>query len=342
MPNSKREKKVSLIGAGSWGTALSILLYEKGCEVYLWDIFQENLKEIEKYSENKRYLPGVKLPKKINIVYEIEEVVERGDYLIFAVPSHGLRDTLKLIKEIDTNKKIISVIKGIESKTFLRPSQIIEEEQPQFKDRVVVLSGPSHAEEVSRRVPTSVVVSAFKIEDAKEIQNLFISSYFRVYTSNDLIGVELGGALKNIVAIAVGICDGLALGDNTKAALMTRGLAEITRLGTSLGANPHTFAGLSGMGDLIVTCLSKYSRNRQLGELIGKGISLKDALAQMTMVAEGVLTTKSVYHLAKKRKVEVPICEQVYQVLYHKKDPRDTVSELMLRVPKSELEPKFM
>ncbi|MBU0600105.1 NAD(P)H-dependent glycerol-3-phosphate dehydrogenase [bacterium] len=333
-----QKAKISLIGAGSWGTALSILLYQNGHQVRLWDFLKDHLAKIKEELENKRCLPGVPLPKDISFTFDLNQAIEEGEYIIFAIPSHFLRDTLRKIKSCREDKKIISVIKGIENDTFLRPSQIIEEVLPQFKEKVVVFSGPSHAEEVSRNIPTSVVVSSSKTEDAEEIQRLFISPYFRVYTSKDLVGVELGGALKNVIAIAVGICDGLGLGDNTKAALITRGLAEITRLGVALGANAHTFAGLSGMGDLIVTCLSKHSRNRLFGELIGKGNSLEEALSKMTMVAEGVKTAKSVYELAFQTKIELPICEQVFYILYQGKDPKTTVRELMLRDPKAELE----
>lgn len=343
MSTVKSEKvRVSLIGAGSWGTTLSILLYQNGHKVTLWDFYKEHIATIKEELENKRYLPGISIPGDICLTQDINKAIEDAEYIIFAVPSHVLRDTVKLIRNSSKDKKVISVIKGIENNSFLRPSQIIEEILPQFKEKVVVLSGPSHAEEVSKNIPTSVVVSACKIGDAEEVQRLFMSPYFRVYTSKDLVGVELGGALKNIIAIAVGICDGLGLGDNTKAALMTRGLAEISRLGVALGANPHTFAGLSGMGDLIVTCLSKHSRNRYFGELIGKGCSLNEALAKMTMVAEGVRTTKSIYNLASGIKVEIPICEQVFYVLYDGKDPKRTVKELMQRDPKTELEPDFM
>ncbi|MDI6786299.1 MAG: NAD(P)H-dependent glycerol-3-phosphate dehydrogenase [bacterium] len=337
-----KKARITLIGAGSWGTTLCILLHKNGHKVILWDFFKEHLAKIREELENKKYLPNISIPQGISFVSDINEAVKDAEYIVFAIPSHVLRDTASLIKSINKDKKIISVIKGIENNSFLRPSQIIEEVLPQFKKKVVVLTGPSHAEEVSKNIPTSVVVSAYKIEDAKEVQKLFISPCFRVYTSQDLIGVELGGALKNIIAIAVGICDGLGLGDNTKAALMTRGLAEISRLGVTLNANPHTFAGLSGMGDLIVTCISKHSRNRFFGELIGKGYSLNKALSKMTMVAEGVRTTESIYNLASEIRVEVPICEQVYNILYEGKNPKIAVKELMQRNPKIELEPNFM
>ena len=271
---------------------------------------------------------------------DFKEGLKNAGLIVVVVPSQFFRGTVKKINEVikSNNILIVSATKGIENDTLCRMSEILLEEIPGIKNRLVVLSGPSHAEEVSREVPTAVVCSAFKKEVSCKIQDIFKTSYFRIYTNSDIIGVECGGSLKNIIAIATGILDGIGLGDNAKAALMTRGLAEMSRLGEKLGARKSTFAGLSGMGDLIVTCMSKFSRNRAVGELLGKGKTLKKIMQNMDMVAEGIPTTKSVYVLSKKLKVDMPIVNEVYAILFKDKSAKTAVINLMSRSVKSEEE----
>lgn len=278
-------------------------------------------------------MPGVRIPDEVEITSELEQVVENAEIIVIAVPSHVVRSLTERMRSFSLQDKlVVSVAKGLENETLKRLSEVILENLPQLNSaQIVILSGPSHAEEVSRGVPTTVVAASESLESAKKIQRIFTTSTFRVYTNIDVIGVELGGSLKNIIAIAAGISDGVGYGDNTKAALMTRGLVEITRLGVAMGANPMTFAGLSGMGDLIVTCMSRYSRNRYVGEQIGRGRKLSEVLSEMVMVAEGVRTTKSAMALAEKYHVEMPITQQVYEVLFGNKDPQVAMSELMSR-----------
>ena len=325
--------KIGILGAGGWGTALSILLSSNGHKVTLWE-FQPNVAHVLATKRvNESLLPGVRIPDEVEITSELGQVVENAEIIVIAVPSHVVRSLTERMRSFSLQDKlVVSVAKGLENETLKRLSEVILENLPQLNSaQIVILSGPSHAEEVSRGVPTTVVAASESLESAKKIQRIFTTSTFRVYTNIDVIGVELGGSLKNIIAIAAGISDGVGYGDNTKAALMTRGLVEITRLGVAMGANPMTFAGLSGMGDLIVTCMSRYSRNRYVGEQIGRGRKLSEVLSEMVMVAEGVRTTKSAVALAEKYHVEMPITQQVYEVLFGNKDPQVAMSELMSR-----------
>ncbi len=330
--------KISVLGAGSWGTALAILLSSKYDDVILWEFRPDVAAELAETRENKLMLPGVPIPEKIKITSDFEESAVGRDVLVLAVPSHIMRQAAERLRDVNFGKAIlVSVAKGIENETLLRMSQVIRQVLPDLPPtQMAVLSGPSHAEEVARKIPTTVVSASEDLKTAQEVQRIFMTPNFRVYASEDLIGVELGGSLKNIIAIGAGISDGVGYGDNTKAALMTRGLVEITRLGTAMGADPMTFAGLSGMGDLIVTCMSRHSRNRYLGEQIGKGKTLQQVLDEMVMVAEGVRTTRSAHDLAQKYGVEMPITEQVYKVLFEDKPPREAVMELMGRGAKVE------
>jgi glycerol-3-phosphate dehydrogenase (NAD(P)+) len=329
-------KTIGVLGAGSWGSTLAILLAKKGHKVSLWEYMEEQAKRLAKERENRQFLPGVPIPKEIVILSDLKEIVKEKDILLIVVPSQALRSVIEKLVEIEISPRtvLVSATKGLEVETHLRMSQIIQAYFP--KNKVVVLSGPSHAEEVSREISTAIVASAPTVKLAQEIQEIFTTPYFRIYTNPDTVGIELGGALKNIIAIASGICDGLGLGDNSKAALMTRGMAEIARLGVAMGGKEKTFAGLSGMGDLIATCVSKHSRNRGLGEKIAKGKTLKEAQKEIGMVTEGVPTTKGAYELAKEHKVEMPITEELYKVLFGGKDPRDAEFKLMTRRTKRE------
>lgn len=328
---------IGIVGAGSWGTAVGVLLSKKGYNVKIWDRKTELIDEINVSRENIRYLPGVLIPSGLTAVNRIEECVKDAKIIVIAIPSQAVRSVcLKMKDMVNENGIFVSLAKGIEIGTLKRMSEIIEEHFP--NNKVSVLSGPSHAEEVSRDIPTTVTVSCRDRETAEFIQDTFITPKFRVYTNPDVIGVEIGGAIKNIIALAAGISDGLGYGDNTKAALMTRGIAEIARVGTALGAEPLTFAGLSGIGDLIVTCTSMHSRNRRAGILIGKGKSVEEALNEINMVVEGVNTTKSAYELSKKLNVEMPITEELYRVLFEGKDAKYAVSDLMLRDKRHEIE----
>jgi glycerol-3-phosphate dehydrogenase (NAD(P)+) len=326
--------RLSVIGAGSWGTALANLLHSNGNDVILWDRDSDQIRAIKTEHQNKKYLPEVFLPAGIDANTDLSQATQGRDGLIIAVPSHAVRDVMEQMNDVDARTRIISVAKGIENQTLLRVSEILNERFA--ADNIAVLAGPSHAEEVSRGVPTLVVSASKDMATAKWVQEIFMSSVFRVYTHSDVIGVEVGGALKNIIAIAAGIIDGVGAGDNTKAALITRALAEVTRLGTRLGADSLTFAGLSGMGDLIVTCMSKYSRNRYVGEQIGRGRKLEDVLSEMVMVAEGVKTTRAAYQLANRHQVEVPIITEAYRVLFENKNPKQAVFDLMTRAAKFE------
>ncbi len=328
-------KRIAVLGAGSWGTTLAILLGKKNLEVKLWEFNEENVKLLNEKRENLIYLPGVSIPQNIVISSSINEVVEKADIIVFVIPTHVFRDVAKKVKNFSAHTIFVSASKGIENKTFARMSEIIKDETG--SDRIVALSGPSHAEEVSREIPTAIVAASKNIFIAEEIQRLFSTHYFRVYTNTDIAGVEIGGSLKNIIAIASGIIDGLKLGDNTKAALITRGLSEIARFGIHFKANYSTFSGLSGLGDLVVTCTSKHSRNRLLGEKIGSGKTLNEALNEMIMVAEGVKTTISAYEIAKKNNIQMPITEEMFKVLYCNKQPASAVHSLMTREFKSEL-----
>lgn len=329
--------KVSIIGSGSFGTAIAILLGDKGYNVYTYDRNEDLIRAIAEKRENERYLKGMKLPDTVTAVTSLEEALNDTDLIVLAVPSHGIREVCEKIKAIDdTNKIVVNLSKGIENGTLLTMSQVIQQVLPNAN--VVVLSGPSHAEEVSRGIPTTVVVASKNKEVSEKVQDIFMTSNFRVYTNNDLIGVELGSTVKNVIALAAGIVDGIGYGDNTKAALMTRGIVEIGRLGMALGANGFTFAGLSGIGDLIVTCTSMHSRNRRAGILIGQGKSMEEAVKEVNMVVEGISATKSTYDLSKKVNVDMPIVEALYNVLFEGKNPKEAVNELMLRDKAYEIE----
>ena len=328
---------VSVLGAGGWGTALAVLLSERENEVILWEFFDDYAKVLDEKRENIKFLKGVAIPKSIRIISDLKDALESSDYIVLAIPSHILRSLLEKIQKLDFKKKVfISVIKGIEQETLMTPTLVIKDVLG--KVSTAVLSGPSHAEEVGRKVPTTVVVASKDKKLAETIQNMFFTDYFRTYSRTDVTGVELGGCIKNVIAIAAGTLDGLKTGDNTKAALITRGLAEMRRLGVAMGGEEDTFFGLSGIGDLIVTCDSKHSRNRSVGEQLGQGKKIKEILDGMVMVAEGVKTTLSVYKLSKKYKVDMPICNEVYYALYEDKSPVKSVKDLMSRPAKSEKE----
>lgn len=330
--------KVSVLGAGGWGTALSILLHDNGAGVTLWAYKDEYAKELSETRENKNYLPGVIIPDDIKVTSDIYEAVEPAEIIVASIPSQYVREQLKAIADIDFEKKIfVNTAKGIETTTLSTMSEVVEGTLRKFdRKNYVVLSGPSHAEEVSRRMPTAVVVASTNEDNAERARKLFMNAYFRVYLNNDVKGVELGGSLKNVIALAAGMSDGAGFGDNTKAALMTRGMNEISRLGEILGAHHRTFSGLSGIGDLIVTCMSRYSRNRYVGEQVGAGRSLNEVLGEIKMVAEGVATTEATISLARKYDIEMPIVEQVNSVLFHGKDPQIAMRELMMRPWKKE------
>lgn len=328
---------VGFIGAGSWGTTLAIYLAEAGHDVLLWAHGDEQRRSLRRERVNTSYLPGFPFPEGIRIVETAAEAA-MASVVVLATPTQYIRATLASVDPALLREPlVVSVSKGIERGSLLRISQMLAETHGVPSERFVALSGPSHAEEVARKLPTTVVSASEGMEAAQVIQDLFSSDSLRVYTSEDLLGVELGGALKNVIAVCAGIIDGLGYGDNTKAALITRGLAEITRLGVSLGAHSQTFSGLSGLGDLIVTCWSRFSRNRFVGEQIGRGRTLAEVMAEMTMVAEGVTTTESAFQLAEKVGVEMPITHQVYQILFEGKDAREATRDLMRREMKHEI-----
>ncbi len=331
--------KTTVLGAGSWGIALSLVLDHNGHQVKLWEFRPDAAERLQKTRDAKEFLPGIMLPPPIEVINDFRVACADADILIIAVPSHVVRSVGERLNQIHFNNPpvLINVAKGIENETLMRMSEVLQQTIAWANPtNIVTLSGPSHAEEVSRKIPTAIVSASKNMAAAELVQQTFMNEFFRVYTNSDIVGVELGGALKNIIAIAAGICDGAGFGDNTKAALQPRGLVEIVRLGVAMGADPITFAGLSGMGDLIVTCMSRHSRNRYVGEQIGKGRKLDDILKEMVMVAEGVKTTKSAYALSKKYQVEMPITEQVYQILFEGKDAKVALKELMLRGPKEE------
>ena len=323
-------EKIAIIGAGSWGTALAKLLSNNGHEVTLWSIVKEEIEMFEKHHEHLDKLPGIKLPSAIKFTNDLEEAVKDKSIIVMAVPSKFVRSTATLLgKHINVNQVIVNVAKGIEAHTLMTLSEVIEDEL--VNNSVAVLSGPSHAEEVSKDIPTTCVVGARSKKVAEFVQDVFMNSTFRVYTSPDIRGIELGGAIKNVIALAAGISDGLGFGDNTKAALMTRGLTEISRLGIAMGACPQTFSGLSGVGDLIVTCTSMHSRNRRAGILIGKGYTLQEAIKEVKMVVEGAESAEAALELANKYNIEMPIIEQVNKVLFENKNAKEAVEELMER-----------
>lgn len=336
----QKQEKVAIVGAGSWGTALGMVLADNGHEVRLWGHKSEQINEINTQHTNKKYLPNITLQDSIIGYSSLEAALEGIEIMILAVPTKAIREVVGKINAFQKEPlTIVHVSKGIEPNTLLRISEMIEEEMlSELIHSIVVLSGPSHAEEVSLRQPTTVTVSSKRMEAAIRIQDLFINQNFRVYTNPDIIGVEIGGALKNIIALAAGISDGLGYGDNAKAALMTRGLAEISRLGTKMGASPLTFSGLTGIGDLIVTCTSVHSRNWRAGNLLGKGKNLQEVLDNMGMVVEGVRTTKAAWQLAQKYNVKMPITNALYDLLFNQADPKETVDALMARVKTHEME----
>ncbi len=332
--------RIAVLGAGSWGTTLALHLDSKGESVYLWDGSAEHLESLVNFRENRRYLPGIPIPEGIKITASIEDCLLEDDLLVMAVPSHAVREVCRKIALVTGKATVLNAAKGLEDGSLKRLSLVINEVLPESS--VCVLSGPSHAEEVSRKIPAAVVVSSEDMDLARAMQELFTTESFRVYTNSDLPGVELAGALKNVIAIACGISDGLGFGDNTKAALLTRGLVEISRLGVAMGAKLGTFSGLAGMGDLFTTCSSRHSRNRMCGELLARGRSAKEALDEIGQVVEGIKTCNSAHKLADVYGVDAPITDQVYQVVSMGKDPREAASDLMLRMPRGEQEDKFL
>ena len=331
----KKMAKVHVLGAGSWGTALSLLLHKNGHQVKLWSALTDEVKLLREKREHPSKRPGVHIPEEVEITDDLEICLRDPDVVVLAVPSPFTRSTAKQIAPlVNKGQIIVNVAKGVEEKTLMTLSEIISEEIPDAN--VCVLSGPSHAEEVGRGLPTTCVVSAQKRETAEYLQGIFMSPVFRVYTTPDILGVELGGSLKNVIALAAGTADGLGYGDNTKAALITRGIAEIARLGTKMGARMETFYGLSGIGDLIVTCASVHSRNRKAGYLMGKGYTMQQAMDEVKMVVEGVYSAKAAKSLAEKYNVEMPIIMEVNKVLFEDKPASDAVRDLMIRDKKVE------
>ncbi|MCX7823871.1 MAG: NAD(P)H-dependent glycerol-3-phosphate dehydrogenase [Syntrophobacterales bacterium] len=335
-----KDEIIGVVGAGSWGTSIAQLLAEKGYRVRLWVYEPELCEIIREKRENTYYLPGYRLNSNIESYTDIEQVVRGRQLIVMVVPSHVYRSVaLRMIPFMEDSVIVVSATKGIENETLLTMEGVWKDILPVNKRlRFSCIAGPSFAKEVIRKIPTAVTVASHEEEIARKVQRLFATDYFRVYTSEDVVGLELAGAIKNVIAIAAGMCDGMGFGHNTRAALITRGLAEMARLGVRLGAHPLTFSGLAGIGDLLLTCTGDLSRNRTVGYLIGQGKKLETILSEMRMVAEGVKTAKSVYFLAKKVGVEMPICEQVYLILYENQDPREAVKTLMTRALKHELE----
>lgn len=331
--------KISVIGSGGWGIALTILLHKNGHDLTIWSFDKKEAEELKKTRQNKTKLPNILLPEDIKVTDDLKEAVDDKDILILAVPSKAIRSVSKSLKNIiKDNQIVINVAKGLEEDTLETMTDIIEEELKDKNPKVAVLSGPSHAEEVGRGIPTTCVVSAHNKELTLYLQNIFMNPSFRVYTSPDMLGVEIGGALKNVIALAAGIADGLNYGDNTKAALITRGIKEIASLGVAMGGEQSTFYGLTGLGDLIVTCASMHSRNRRAGILLGQGKTLDEAIKEVNMVVEGVYSAKSALMAAKKYNVEIPIIEQVNAVLFENKNAAEAVNELMIRDKKLEIQ----
>jgi len=328
--------KICIIGSGSWGTAIAKLLFENGHEVNIWSRSEEEVKSINYFHELEKYLPGIIIPDGITATDSIEKALKDSEIVILAVPSIAIRECTKKISKYVTNQIIVNVAKGLESNTQKRLSEVMKEELPEGQ-RIAVLSGPSHAEEVARKLPTVVAVSSENEEAREIVSDVFMNEYFRVYSNSDLIGVEIGGAVKNVIALCAGISDGLGFGDNAKAGLITRGLAEIIRLGVAMGGKLESFYGLTGIGDLVVTCASKHSRNHRAGEYIGQGLPVDEAVKKVNMVVEGINAAKSVRELGKKYGVEMPITEQACKVLFEGLDARTAVLELMGRNKKKEV-----
>lgn len=332
--------KIAVVGAGSWGTAIADLLACKGFRTHLW-VFEKEVKDhIQQFHENKLYLPDHQLSPNLSASNDLADVVSHKHLIVIVVPSHVMRNvTRQMAGHLADGTIITSASKGIEQKTHLTMSGVIKENLPEIEaDRMTVISGPSFAKEVAQKIPTSVTVACRNPEVAARVQHVFATSYFRVYTSNDIVGVELGGSVKNVIAIASGMLDGLGMGLNTRAALITRGMTEVRRLGLHLGANPRTFTGLAGFGDLVLTCTGNLSRNYTVGVKLGKGKKLQQILAEMHMVAEGVKTAKSVYNFSRKLGVEMPICHEIYRILYEDLAPKEAVYRLMTRTLKQELD----
>ena len=328
-------KDIAVIGSGSWGTAISTLLSSNGHNITLWSWKKEESEELATHRENRMFLPGVKLNDNINFTSDIS-CVKGKDIIVLVTPSPAIRSTARAMREYaDENSIIVILSKGLEEGSMNPLSDVVEEEVPQ--SRVAIMSGPSHAEEVGKGIPTANVVASKDADAVAEVTDAFMNDVFRVYSSDDMLGVQLGGALKNVIALCAGIIDGMGFGDNTKAALMTRGIKEISRLGIKMGAKAETFYGLSGIGDLIVTCMSMHSRNRRAGILIGQGKSLEEALKEIHMVVEGVNCASSVYELSRKYDVEMPIISKAYSVLYNGESPRDAIIDLMCRDKKDEI-----
>ncbi|EUB33592.1 NAD(P)H-dependent glycerol-3-phosphate dehydrogenase [Fusobacterium sp. CM1] len=331
--------KISVIGSGGWGIALTILLHKNGHDLTIWSFDKKEAEELKKTRQNKTKLPNILLPEDVKVTDDLKKAVDDKDILILAVPSKAIRSVSKSLKNIiKDNQIVVNVAKGLEEDTLETMTDIIEEELKDKNPKVAVLSGPSHAEEVGRGIPTTCVVSAHNKELTLYLQNIFMNPSFRVYTSPDMLGVEIGGALKNVIALAAGIADGLNYGDNTKAALITRGIKEIASLGVAMGGEQSTFYGLTGLGDLIVTCASMHSRNRRAGILLGQGKTLDEAIKEVNMVVEGVYSAKSALMAAKKYNVEIPIIEQVNAVLFENKNAAEAVNELMIRDKKLEIQ----
>ena len=328
---------ICILGAGNWGTTLAVMLAGNGHRVKQWEFRQDAARRIAAERENKEFLPGIAIPPQVAITHDLSNALDNAAICVFALPSRALRDVCEQVKPLLQHDVLcLSVIKGLEQGTLLRMSQVIADVLGGAAAKLCVLSGPNIAWEIARGMPATTVVASENARDAELARSVLMNKAFRVYTSDDVIGLELGGALKNVIAIASGITDGLELGANTKGALLTRGLAEITRLGVKMRARPETFAGLSGMGDLVTTCFSGHSRNRSVGQQIGQGKKLGQVLSGMAMVAEGVGTTEAAWQLAQRHGVEMPITEQMYQVLFQAKDPRAAVGDLMTRNPKAE------
>ncbi|HEX6791154.1 MAG TPA: NAD(P)H-dependent glycerol-3-phosphate dehydrogenase [Candidatus Krumholzibacteria bacterium] len=330
--------RIAVLGAGSWGTTLAIVLAENGHDVVLWDHDAARAKKIAAMSENARYLPDVTIPAGVAVTATFADALDDAAMVVFAVPSHTVRATARAMAGSGraADAVVVTGTKGLEEGTHRRMSEILIEELRCAPERVVSLVGPSHAEEVSRHIATSIVAAGAGEKECRAVQEAFGRPYLRIYTNTDIVGVEIATALKNSIAIAAGILDGAGGGDNTKAALVTRGLTEIARLGAAMGARPETFSGLAGVGDLVVTCLSRHSRNRRVGEAIGRGERLDDALARLGMVAEGVRTTRAAVELGRERGVELPIIEMVHRVLFEGHDPREAIQMLMARPPRAE------
>lgn len=331
---------IGVVGAGSWGTALANLLAQKGHAVDLWVFEQEICREIEQTRENKVFLPSVQLSENLKPLNDLAQTVNGKALVLVVVPSHVMRQvTRQMAPHLGQEAIVVSASKGIENETQLTMSEVLKETLPDLQDnRLAILSGPSFAKEVARGLPTAVTAASKSLACAQQVQHVFVTPAFRVYTHEDVIGVELGGSVKNVIAIAAGMIDGLELGLNTRAALITRGMTEMRRLGLAMGANPRTFTGLAGMGDLVLTCTGTLSRNHMVGVKIGQGMKLKDVLADMRMVAEGVKTAQSLYNLSRRLDVEMPISHAIYRILHEDLNPKDAVYQLMTRDLKNELD----